>query len=142
MLSTQLELFADLLPPLSCGKTSPEFSIPPTTPSDAFWLDWPERMTRWNRQGVNGRTQVWLLDPRAQSRGGSSTPNISEWPNDAVVCSLWQVLEPSTHPRYFLSATACAGILRRAEKRGKALPELLHRALLAVATGTGERALV
>jgi hypothetical protein len=35
--------------------------------------------------------------------------------------------------RFFLSAKACAGILRRAEKRGKKLPEQLQAALLAVA---------
>jgi hypothetical protein len=34
--------------------------------------------------------------------------------------------------RFFLSATACAGILRRAEKRGKKLPEMLHSALMSV----------
>ena len=36
-------------------------------------------------------------------------------------------------PQFYLSARACAGILRRAEKRGKALPEPLRRALEAVA---------
>src|SRR3546814_5518936 len=35
--------------------------------------------------------------------------------------------------RVFLSANACLGILRRAEKRGKELPEKLARALKAVA---------
>jgi hypothetical protein len=39
--------------------------------------------------------------------------------------------------RFFLSATACKGILRRAERRGKKLPELLKAALLAVAEGRG-----
>jgi hypothetical protein len=60
-------------------------------------------------------------------------PNISEWPNDAAVCSLSQVLEPTAPQRFFLSAKACAGILRRAEKRGKALPEALRLALATVA---------
>jgi hypothetical protein len=73
------------------------------------------------------------MDPRAQSRGGSLTPNFSAWPNDAAVCSLWQVLESGSIPReYFLSSTACAGILRRAEKRNKALPEQLREALESV----------
>jgi DNA-binding NarL/FixJ family response regulator len=31
--------------------------------------------------------------------------------------------------RFFLSSTACAGILRRAAKRGRVLPEALARAL-------------
>jgi hypothetical protein len=75
------------------------------------------------------------LDPRAQSLGASSTPNISAWPNDAAVCSLSQVLETGSIPqRFFLSSTACAGILRQAEKRGKELPPSLHAALLAVAS--------
>jgi hypothetical protein len=35
--------------------------------------------------------------------------------------------------RFYLSEKACQGILRRAEKRGKKLPEQLQRALEAVA---------
>jgi hypothetical protein len=60
-------------------------------------------------------------------------PNISAWPNDASVCSLSQVLVRGSIPQqYYLSSTACAGILRRAEKRGKKVPEPLMRALQAV----------
>ena len=63
------------------------------------------------------------------------TPNISAWPNAAAVCSLWQVLEKGSIPhRYFLSAKACAGILRRAEARGKTLPEPLQVALVQAAS--------
>lgn len=66
-------------------------------------------------------------------------PNISAWPNDAVVCSLSQVLEQdSIHARYFLSAKACAGIIRRAEARGKKLPAQLQQALEA-STKTAQR---
>ena len=73
--------------------------------------------------------------PKEQLRGESLTPNISEWPNDAAVCSLSQVLEQTLIPqRFFLSSMACAGILRRAEKRGKELPPALRTALLSVAT--------
>jgi hypothetical protein len=32
-------------------------------------------------------------------------------------------------PRFYLSARACSGILRRAEKRSKALPPMLEEAL-------------
>lgn len=61
-------------------------------------------------------------------------PNISEWPNAAVVCSLSQVLETDSIPqRYFLSSMACAGILRRAAARGKTLPAPLQQALASVA---------
>lgn len=34
------------------------------------------------------------------------------------------------YERYFLSARACQGILTRASRRGKALPDLLKTALL------------
>ena len=57
-------------------------------------------------------------------------PNISEWHNDADVCLLSQVLETGSIPhKYFLSSKACAGILHRAERRGKKLPEQLRLAL-------------
>ena len=63
--------------------------------------------------------------------------NGSEWPSaeeGSSACSLASILEPSVAPKYFLSAKACAGILRRAEKRGKELPEALRQALEAVAS--------
>ena len=50
-------------------------------------------------------------------------------PNDVVVSSLWQILQVSVLPKYYLSRTACLGILRRAKERGKALPEQLEIAL-------------
>lgn len=66
------------------------------------------------------------------------TLNTLEWPSAAAVCSLSDTLETGEVPqRFFLSATACRGILRRAEKRGKQLPERLKAALLAVAEGRG-----
>ena len=100
----------------------------------------PEAAVSCNRQGTDGGTLVACLDPGAQSHGGCSTPNFSEWPNDAAVCSLWQVLETGAVPRkYFLSVKACAGILRRAERRGKALPTMLEAALSSV-IGTEETA--
>jgi hypothetical protein len=59
-----------------------------------------------------------------------------EWPNDAAVCSLSQTLEIGSLPqRFYLSSRACAGILRRAQKRGKELPPMLREALEAVAGG-------
>jgi len=69
------------------------------------------------------------------------TLNLSEWNHtlapsrsDGGVCSLSDILETGDVPqRYFLSARACKGILRRAEKRGKELPEALRHALKAVA---------
>jgi hypothetical protein len=48
------------------------------------------------------------------------------------VCSLSDILETGDVPqRFFLSAKACSGILRRAAKRGKSLPRSLAAALRA-----------
>ena len=47
--------------------------------------------------------------------------------------TLSEILESRVSERYYLSKKACAGILRRAEKRGKVLPAMLHRALQQVA---------
>jgi hypothetical protein len=42
---------------------------------------------------------------------------------------LWQILQADAPEKYYLSARACEGILRRAERRGKALPPMLREAL-------------
>lgn len=65
--------------------------------------------------------------------GECLTLNSSEWPSDAVACSLSQVLEAQVPSKYFLSRRACRGILRRAEKRGRELPPPLKQALQTVA---------
>ena len=50
------------------------------------------------------------------------------------------ILETGDVPRrYYLSAKACRGILRRAEKRGKDLPAALHEALRSVAEAESPR---
>jgi len=74
----------------------------------------------WQNSGMGSPTEFLTL-------------STSEWPKDAAVCSLSQTLEVGNVPqRFFLSAKACAGILRRAERRGKSLPEPLMLALRAV----------
>jgi hypothetical protein len=126
---------AEASPPvLSSGKTCQESLTPLTTPLDVFLERLPEKMVRSSLQGASGQTLVACLVPKEQWRGDFLTPNFSAWPNDADVCSLSQVLETGLIPqRFFLSEKACAGILRRAEKRGKRLPEQLQRALETVA---------
>jgi hypothetical protein len=64
------------------------------------------------------------------------TLNTSEFHSAAVASSLSDILETGDIPqRFFLSETACRGILRRAEKRGKKMPQPLHLALQTVAQG-------
>ena len=65
------------------------------------------------------------------SRGGFSTLNILESPKDAAECSLSDILQETraVPARFYLSAKACAGILRRSERRGVTLPSALRDAL-------------
>ena len=64
---------------------------------------------------------VWL--------GSLGTLNTSECPKDVVESTLWQILLDTVPSRYWLSRKACRGMLRRADCRGKLLPELLEIAL-------------
>jgi hypothetical protein len=67
---------------------------------------------------------------------------LTQYPKDGGVCSLSDILEVGNVPqRYFLSQKACAGILRRAEKRGKRLPEQLAKALSLVVHQVGQKEL-
>ena len=80
---------------------------------------------RWKTSGMVSPTECLTL-------------STSEWPSAAVVCSLSDILETGVLPqRFFLSATACQGILRRAAGRGKKLPQALQEALESVATSDG-----
>lgn len=140
MQSMNLESDRAVTPPSCFGKTSPESSAQRTTPSAASWESLLEQTLPYHPEQTDGRVRVWLPDPSAKPRGESSTLNISESPNDVVVSSLSQVLERSSIPqKYFLSARACAGILRRAEVRGKELPTPLKKALEETATSGSEK---
>jgi len=116
--SSLLDLLVESGPYGWCGRTSPA-SCRSTTdgrlePSSGCW----------SNSGMGSPTEYLTLD-------------ISEYPSDAVASSLSDILETGELPRrYWLSATACQGILRRAEKRGKELPEALRSALLVVASQT------
>ena len=124
-----------LLPLILCsGKTSAESCPPETMPLDVFSERSLEKMARCSRQGAGGRTLVVSLGRSENSHGVFSTLNTSAWPNGAAVCLLSGVLETGPiHARFFLSAKACSGILRRSARRGRALPPALRRALERVA---------
>ena len=55
--------------------------------------------------------------------------SFGESPNVVVESHLSQILVVQAHPKYSLSAKACRGILRRAERREKVLPTILRIAL-------------
>ena len=55
--------------------------------------------------------------------------SFGESPKEENASHLSQILEECAPPKYCLSARACQGILNRAEKRGKKLPQILREAL-------------
>lgn len=63
-------------------------------------------------------------------RGELTTRNTGESPNAAVVSRLSQILEETPQEKYCLTAKACQGILRRADRRGKDLPKRLKAVLI------------
>jgi len=63
--------------------------------------------------------------------GGSSMLNTGPAPlKEEDVFSLSQILQEDPPRKYYLSRTACLGILRRARERGKELPPQLEAALM------------
>ena len=83
-------------------------------------------------------TKEGILRPCSEGWGNAGmgspteflTLSISEWPKDSDVSLLSDVLETGNVPqRFYLSKIACAGIIRRAEKRGKTLLGPLKKAL-------------
>lgn len=63
------------------------------------------------------------------SWGGAMTSTLISHGHPVSKSSLSDILEPNAPSKYYLSEKACRGILRRAERRGKELPEALRRAL-------------
>lgn len=117
-------------PQLSFGKTCPESSELKTMPLGVSWLEYVERTFPLKYRTAGGQAQVMLPAPKGAQHGVSSTLNFSECPNVVKESSLSQVLITGSIPqKYFLSARACAGILARAQKRGKILPHSLKAAL-------------
>lgn len=118
------------------GKTYPE-PFPATTErtSGQFWKNLPA----WSNQtllfldlrgGADGAKLEQSLETDGLWRGDSWTVNISEWPSAESVSLLSSTLEVNAPEKYYLSARACQGILTRASRRGKKLPDLLQTALL------------
>jgi|SRR5690606_34676246 len=126
----QPELFA--VPDGSSGKTCPARSA---ATRGEILLSW---LARWQDASslspqTAGDRKAWRWVTPDSSNGPCLTRNGSEWRSGGGACSLSSILETGPiDPRYYLSPKACAGILRRAEKRGKELPKPLHEALLSV----------
>jgi hypothetical protein len=80
-------------------------------------------------QRKDGLTPTVTAETDGASLTEFLTLNTGESPSVAVESTLSQILEVNAPGKYYLSAKACEGILRRAERRGKELPPMLKEAL-------------
>lgn len=105
----------------------------------AVWRNWPKSSTmkfqsldlRQIRKDVsNGQRLGLSAETDGALRGELSTLNTGECPSVAVESRLSWILEVNAPEKYYLSERACQGILNRASRRGKELPEILRTALL------------
>ena len=144
---------------ISCGKTWSE-------PSAAIKEKTSRQSSKRSSKSSSRKPPVLKCLKRAGLPGGDTTMkweddgawygeltmhNTGEKPSETAVqemCSKWgphsvaeesrlsQILEETPHPKYNLTAKACQGILRRAERRGKDLPKLLKAVLIRQSQGS------
>lgn len=119
------------------GKTCPEHSVPTEEKiSEPCWKNLPALNSQTFQfldlrvGGVDGAKPEQSPEADGLWHGDSSTLNIGECPNAERESLLSWILEDNVPQKYFLSARACRGILTRASRRGKALPDLLKTALM------------
>lgn len=123
------------------GKTCPEHLAPMEEKiSEPCWKNLPA----WNNQmfqfldlrgGADGAKPGQSPETDGLWLGDSLTLNIGEFPREESASLLSLILEDNAPQKYYLSARACQGILTRASRRGKPLPEVLRQALLDVIGG-------
>ena len=110
-------------------ESGPEQDGSTTTWADGAWLGAPTTLVN----GVFRRDEdglLWLqTSTDSQPQKFYLTLNIGEKPRIPNPTKLSQILESNADEKYRLSARACQGILNRAERRGKELPQELKAAL-------------
>ena len=85
---------------------------------------------RPSNRGADGAKLEQSLETDGLWLGDSLTLNIGECPREENVSLLSWILQVNAPEKYYLSERACQGILIRASRRGKKLPDLLQTALL------------
>lgn len=114
-----------------CSSSSCESLTLFSTPEDGSSLrTFPDYFPQTVDEISPSFSRRWPTSGFTTSLGECWTADTSECPNGGgEFSSLPDVLEDEVPARFYLSQKAAAGILRRAEKRGKALPPRLESAL-------------
>lgn len=126
-----------------CGKTSPEplaatkdeTSQLCSKKSSKLSSRKPPVLKCLKRAGLPGEGITMKWEDDGAWRGELTTRNTGECPNAVVVSRLSQILEETPRTKYCLTAKACQGILRRADRRGKDLPKRLKAVLIRQSQG-------
>ena len=130
----QMTIYDFLSPDTWCGKTSPEpLAVTKARTSERSLkkqqkspLKMPLFLDLMGGAGVQAAAS-WVMG--GPLLGEYTMHSFGECPSEENESLLSQILEEAPLPKYSLSAKACQGILRRAEKRGKTLPKMLKEAL-------------
>jgi len=134
-LEGQMSIFDCFGPDIWSGRTSPE----PSVQIKAKTLESSLKKRRGssiktplflNLRGGAGHLQDASWETGGVLLGVYTMHSFGECPSEERESRLSQILEERPHQKYCLSARACQGILRRAEKRGKELPPLLKETLI------------
>lgn len=120
---------------LQFGKTCQEPCLqdnPKEQTSDVCLKNWQELKTpKFQFLNLKNGCQVDVSNFLIQlSHGEPTTLNFGESPKHVEESHLSWILETNPNPKYNLSPIACQGILRRAKKSNKKLPELLEKVLI------------
>ena len=119
---------------LDYGKTYQEHSVPTKAKTSAPSSKSSAKLKTvvplfLNLNTASGLMPDSLWETGIQLRGECWTRNFGAAPKDVEESFLSEILQEGVPEKYYLSARACQGILNRAEKRGKQLPEVLRIAL-------------
>ena len=122
LFATSCELAGGGRPATCSGKTSRDaYRVTRGETSDAY-------STHWKTAGISFAGERWTRN-LPEYFVGKVVDSSGRYRNAAGASSLSEVLEARAPQTYSLSARACEGIIRRAEKRGKPLPSILRSAL-------------
>lgn len=136
----QNTFFSKMFPEFSQATTGTTFQPSSQNSSASLSQDLPMCLVL----KTGGPRQELYFSPTGRWLGEHTMLNYGEGPSGTAIremCSLWGhrsvdeecrlslILEENPHPKYYLSQRSCLGILNRAKRRQKTLPEPLRKAL-------------
>ena len=139
MQQEQMSIYEWLNPDSWCGRTCQEPSVPTrgktskpssqkSSGSQTQMLPMCLCLTKTSGVNQDASMMTWEDGPLL---GEYTMLSTGESPREENVSRLSQILQDSAQQKYYLSEKAVLGILTRANKRGKELPEILYEALVA-----------